>query len=194
MPKKAVLGKRTAERLALISVFGVVATLVTSLLAVPVNVITGIPAGGMFLMIFVMPMMYVLFSFIMPFFPSATAISFVNGALMLFIPAMGPVGFLPKIFMQMGFGFGVDVIMMIFRKRELLAAVISGVVSTPLTVLHMALWFSLLLPQRAAWSFVSLLPYTIPLTLVLGPLGGLTGWRIFYRIRDSPDVRRLTFY
>jgi len=110
---------------------------------------------------------------------------------MLFTPALGPPGFLPKVVINIGYGITYDLIMFSLRKHELIASMLSGLIAFAIILLHMNFWFSLMLPVPVATKFAEILVTASILTVPLSPLGGLTGWIIFSKIKERSLIKRL---
>jgi len=110
---------------------------------------------------------------------------------MLFTPALGPPGFLPKVVINVGYGAVYDLIMFSLRRHTLLASMLSGLIAFATILLHMNFWFSLILPITVAQKFSEILITALILTVPLAPLGGLVGWLVFSRIKERNLIKRL---
>lgn len=178
-------------RLGAISALGVLLFIINALTGMLIVLATGIPAGGAVIMLFIVPMMLVLYAFLIPLFPSCTIASLVWGILALAVPILGPPGFLPKIIITIAFGLGCDIPMFFLRKREKLATVISSWGSTYSGAIVNAIIFILFLPSELIAKALPLFWPVMGLIVVFSPLGGLCGWKIFDKIRERAIVVRL---
>ena len=110
---------------------------------------------------------------------------------MIFTPALGPIGFLPKVVINVSYGIIYDFIMLSVRRHERIASMLAGLIAFATIILHMNFWFSLMLPAQVAMKFGEILMTALLLTMPLSPLGGLTGWIIFSKIKERKLVKRL---
>ena len=142
-------------------------------------------------MVFILPMMIAICGLIIPVFPSCTVAMTVWIILALSVPIMGPPGFLPKLIVGIGVGFAGDILFMFLRRKDKLTSVLGGLLVDIVGIALAGLIFYFFLPQELAMKFIQLIPVAFVLAVILGPLGGLTGWKIFDKIRDRAIVARL---
>jgi len=180
-----------ATRLGAAAAMGVLAFLINLVTGMLIVTATGIPAGGAPLMAFICPMILVLIALLIPFFPSATLASAVWGVLALAAPIVGPPGFLPKLIAFVAMGLACDIPMWFLRSREKIASIVSGL-TTDFGIFAVGITvFVLFLPPELAGKFIEIVHIVLIACVVLGPIGGLTGWKMFDVIRNRAIVVRL---
>ena len=173
---------------------GVILSSIMMLGAILASII-GIFAASAPIGIFFQSLFYALTPLVVPIFGSATLMGFVTGFLLIPAPAMGTPGFFGKVVIAILMGIASDVINK-FIKNNKIAAMIAG--GTSQIIIG-----SVLFGAAKAFGFpgIEKLPsflstpigfsVAISITFILGAMGGLIGWKIYNKIKNTPIVKRI---
>jgi len=125
-------------------------------------------------------------------FGAAAIYMTILGILILPLPIQGIPGFAPKVILLGLGGLSADILYFFFKKNRLIASVLVAGIEVPLT------WF--LLFKAARWfgiegmeQFAKVLstPIGVGGAFAAGGVGGLLGYGIYYKIKDSHVVKRI---
>lgn len=178
-------------RLSAVAALGVLGFIINVGIGLPIIMATGIPAGAFPVILFVFPVMVILCGLIIPLFPSCTIAMAVWLTLALSVPIMGPAGFFPKIIVGISAGLSADILFLFLKEKRKLLGTIGGAGVDIAALLITVVIFSIFLPPNMSSKFTELLPKAFILALLLGPIGGIIGQKIFEKIQNRAIVVRL---
>lgn len=157
-----------------------------------ITVATGIPGASGAINALVGAVMLALCCLLLKQFGSAAIMGFVYGILALPLPVLGMPGFIPKIAIATSAGIVADVIYGLFKKNEKIAAISLGAVTSVLIgfeVVGLGFLFSLPGIDKLAAIYIS--PIVIPITAILGGIGGFIGYVIYKKLEKTTVVRKI---
>lgn len=173
----------TRKKAILVGLFAALAVAVQLLLATPLVLIFGPVMGGP-VMLFMAPLLLVLFWRILYAPWAIPALAAVVGVLLLPFPALGPPGFLPKVLILLLGGTLMEVAIRALAAKPRLASTTSGALGAA-TFIGL-LWLSFaVLRVPGVEQFLSIAHIFILIAMVEGGLAGLAAEGIFARVRSQ---------
>lgn len=166
-------------------------TIILSLPGMSLNVIIGTGFGGV-INAFIGVMMLVVSILVFKTFGAATLVYLTYGVLGLPLPVLGTPGFLPKILIGLLIGLTADVVFLLSRRYERLAAFLaagSSAVVGGLLVIGFSLAFALPGVEKLVKAF--LLPTPVVIMFILAGLFGLLGLFIYKKLENTAVVLRI---
>lgn len=163
-----------------------------SLIGGSITALVGIPAVGGVVTTFFGAIFFVLSCLVIKRFGAATITGFVYSIVALGLPVMGPPGFLPKIVIGALAGLVADILYVLLKRKEKVAVIGIGAISQ-ITIAFANLGFGFLFSipgiEKLAKLFLSVV--TISALLIIGGIGGLIGYIIFNKLRNTAVVRKI---
>lgn len=167
-------------------------TVVLSLFGAAINAISGIPALGGILNIFVCSMMIALCCLTIDKFGSATLMGLIFSICAIPVPVFGPPGFLPKVLIGIAFGSSADMIYMLLKRNKKIAAIAIGIISSYVTLFLIA-WLGSLFSIPGIHELKETL-LTIPVILgggIYAAFSGYVGYLVYNKLKDTAVVKRI---
>lgn len=155
--------------------------------------VTGLPA---LLGSFLLDMILIPGLFIIDTFGAATLGITIFAILSLPLPLLGPPGFFPKILLGIIYGLPIDLLFLMLRKKERLAAFVIGIGVTLSQGLGLLLIFKFI-PLPGGQAVIQFASSSIGIVTILtvmffqGVFGTLLGLSIYNRIRNTAVVQRI---
>lgn len=154
--------------------------------------ILGFPGAAGFVMSIASAMMLAFCCLLIKKFGAATIMTFIYSICVLPLPTLGAPGFLPKIVIGTSAGLIADTIYALLKKKEKIACMGIGAITQPLIGFEiLGLGFLFSMPGIEKLAGLMLSPLFVVLAVLLGVAGGLLGWFVFDKLKDTAIVRRI---
>ncbi len=162
--------------------------LVLAILGAIISAFVGSPLIGGFINVAVL----IITLLVINTFGAAAIYMTILGVLLLPLPIQGIPGFAPKIILLGLGGLSADIIYSFLKRNKLIASVLVGGIEVPLAwilLFKTGRWFGI----GGMEQFAKILstPIGIVSAFTAGGVGGLLGYGIYYKIKDSHAVKRI---
>ena len=164
--------------------------LLFGLLGSGIQVLIGVPGAAGIIMGLMSAMCMVLSNLIMRRFGAATIMTCIYSILALPLPLLGTPGFFPKILVATGGGLIADVVFLIFRKSERLAAIFTGAIGQ-LAIALLFFGLGVLFNMPGIEAVIKILLMSCVALTIMGAVGGVIGLYVYRKIENTALIRRI---